>query len=157
MEIVCRSVKTDMGELNAMIFTNTCPVCGSEYEYGMVNIHEPSGYYPITANGSQIWEPGYSEDYKVDITTHVFGDYSQSHPYCVWCGILLRSAAQQQRNTQNSTMRRKARKEEARSLQPDPICKYCQQPFKSKRSDALYCSDKCRQQAHRKGVQKSSV
>lgn len=58
-------------------------------------------------------------------------------------------AARIARNTANSTRVRKERRDAARALRPDPICQYCHQPFKAKRTDAKYCSDYCRQNGHR--------
>lgn len=52
-------------------------------------------------------------------------------------------------NTKNSTQRRKERRDAARKLRPDTLCAYCKKPFRPLRSDAKYCSNKCKQAEYR--------
>lgn len=155
MENIIRNVLTDYGELWAIIFAKTCPCCESPFEYGMAYI-ESEGYRPLTVNGCRIWKAGEDLKYKVDMSERVYLTYAGVYRCCgFFCEKILHYLEVKERNIQNSTRRRKERRDAIRALRPDPVCKYCNQPFKSKRSDALYCSDKCRQQAHRKRISDS--
>lgn len=150
MEILNRNVVTDYGELNAMIFVSVCPVCESTFEYGMAYIENPPGYYPLMVNNCRTWEAGEDVEYKIDMSEKVHATYSGAYLYCsVLCEKILYYYVVKERNIKNSTRRRKERRDAARALRPDPICKCCNKTFKSKRSDAKYCSDRCRQKAHR--------
>jgi hypothetical protein len=44
------------------------------------------------------------------------------------------------------------RRKELLATRPPMVCAFCGEGFESKRADGRYCSDRCRQQAHRKPV-----
>lgn len=150
-DVSSRDIVTDMGiTLHALIFGHVCPNCKIEFETGMAHVLELGGYFPICIDGYRMWETGYQGQYSIDPTEQVYGTYGAAHVFCSHvCFKAAKHADTIARNIANSTRRRKERRDAERALRPEPICNYCHQPFKAKRIDAKYCSDKCRQNGRR--------
>lgn len=143
-------VTADGLTLNAFIYGHVCPNCKIEFETGMAYVQELGGYFPICIDGYRMWETWYQGQYSIDPTEQVYATYSAAHTFCSRiCFNAAKHAVSMARNIANSTRRRTERRDAARALRPNQICQYCNQPFKAKRSDAKYCSDKCRQNGHR--------
>jgi hypothetical protein len=62
----------------------------------------------------------------------------------------------ERRTTKQRAQYARRRKEQLATKRPS-ICAVCGEGFKSKRADSRYCSDKCRQKAHRKPVTDKST
>jgi len=45
-----------------------------------------------------------------------------------------------------------SRRKKLKELEREKICPICNEPFKAKRKDSLYCSPKCKQKAYRTSV-----
>ena len=146
-----KTITLDTGKVvDAIVFSRTCLYCENKFEFGMVHVTEIKGFYPLLAEKRRTWKPDFQGNYTIDTTEQVYDTYAQSNLFCRnLCFRLARYYATKARNIDNSTRRRKERRDAARALRPDPICQYCHQPFKAKRTDAKHCSDSCRQNGHR--------
>ena len=146
-----KKINLDTGEaVGAIVFNRECFACGNEFEFGMVHVTELKGLFPLLAEKRRTWKPDYQVNYTIDTSEQVYDKYAQSNLFCRnLCSRLYRYYATKARNIENSTRRRKERRDAARASRPDPVCRYCHQPFKAKRTDAKYCSDSCRQNLHR--------
>jgi hypothetical protein len=74
--------------------------------------------------------------------------------YCRACRVEWNRRQEEEQNLESAKRRAwyRARRERQLARRAAPICRGCDKPFKSKRTDALYCSPTCRQRAHRKRV-----
>jgi len=74
--------------------------------------------------------------------------------YCDACKAEYQSRAQKEFELRTTKQRAQyaQRRKELLATRPPAICAVCGKGFKSKRADSRYCSDRCRQQAHRKPV-----
>jgi len=138
VELFYKTVTLDTGKVvDSIIFPRTCITCGNEFESGMTNVTELGGFFPLLADGRRTWKPDYQGNYTIDASEQVYGTYAQSNIFCRnLCFRIYRYYETKARNIANSTRRRKQRRDAVRALRPDPVCQYCQQPFKAKRIDA---------------------
>lgn len=132
------------GVCEGVVCTCICDSCGEEYE-------RVKAYVPELKEWKWVMKYIHSEKYFVDNWAVIPERCCNS--FCREASI--KKAERVAHNTANSTRRRKERRDAARALRPDPICQYCQQPFKAHRSDAKYCSDNCRQNGHRSKQEES--
>jgi hypothetical protein len=74
--------------------------------------------------------------------------------YCEACRDEWRKRQQKERDEEAAKRRAwyARRKERLARLKPPTTCASCRSKFKSKRKDARFCCDNCRQRAHRKSV-----
>ncbi|MGO8933599.1 MAG: hypothetical protein ACLQDA_07815 [Terracidiphilus sp.] len=72
--------------------------------------------------------------------------------YCNACRAEYDNRAQQNFERRTTTQRAEyaRRRKQVLAKRPPAICQICLKEFTRKRSDARFCSDRCRQQAHRK-------
>jgi len=74
--------------------------------------------------------------------------------YCDACKAEYERRQQEEfeRRTTKQRTQYARRRKELLAMRPPAICAACGEGFKSKRADGRYCSDRCRQKAHRKSV-----
>lgn len=106
--------------------------------------------YELSDSKEYLWYDYGNNDY-------VHADSETIEKLRTWCESCRNYMEKRQRQIKTSTARRKERRDAARALRPDPICKYCHQSFKAKRIDAKYCSDSCRQNGHRERKSKEYI
>jgi hypothetical protein len=129
------------------IFFCECEQCGKKYKVGEARSITDNNTWPDILDYFGPWLLKNGEFYSLNLDNPAYTAYYQ---FCsLECCLNACKTEKEARNIANSTRRRKERRDAARALRPDPICQYCHQPFKAKRSDAKYCSDKCRQNGHR--------
>lgn len=112
-----------------------CDLCKHEYfeMYELWDSHDVSKGYQYYKGNRQVGH----------------ADFETIEKLRTWCESCRNYMEKKQRRISISTARRKERRDTARALRPDPICKHCLQPFKALRSDAKYCSDTCRKSGER--------
>jgi predicted nucleic acid-binding Zn ribbon protein len=74
--------------------------------------------------------------------------------YCDACRAEYDKREQEdfERRTAKQRAQYAQRRQEVLAVKPPAVCAVCGKGFKSKRADSRYCSDRCRQKAHRKSV-----